>query len=246
MAREATPFGTQPGHANQDSPSIPRKEQKISAKDIDETAKQLAAAQVQASATAKEASTSQAVLQNTTAANRHMLSAFNEKRSLSATDVESWNGIINKGLLGAKKGPTAGVYRGTRKHVTSGNNSYDVDLTKAQAHGQLSNGFVLYHHVPAGEVPSRMTVLLGRVNSLGRHSTLREIAAIYQEFELIHPFLEGNGRTGRVLLDYCLLKAGLPPLPHSSFDTRDVFFMSVEEVEQILNRAYRLQPGRQM
>jgi len=39
------------------------------------------------------------------------------------------------------------------------------------------------------------------------------LASIFhQKFEKIHPFSDGNGRTGRMLLCYMLLKAGYPPL----------------------------------
>lgn len=34
----------------------------------------------------------------------------------------------------------------------------------------------------------------------------------HQKFEKIHPFFDGNGRTGRILLNYILLKSGYPPL----------------------------------
>jgi Fic family protein len=34
----------------------------------------------------------------------------------------------------------------------------------------------------------------------------------HQKFEKIHPFSDGNGRTGRMLMVYMLLKAGFPPI----------------------------------
>ncbi|MCL2061517.1 MAG: Fic family protein [Firmicutes bacterium] len=38
------------------------------------------------------------------------------------------------------------------------------------------------------------------------------LAAHHIDFERIHPFFDGNGRTGRLLLNYELLQMGLPPL----------------------------------
>ena len=39
-----------------------------------------------------------------------------------------------------------------------------------------------------------------------------KIAYYHLEFESIHPFEDGNGRTGRILLNYELLKNNLPPI----------------------------------
>ena len=36
-------------------------------------------------------------------------------------------------------------------------------------------------------------------------------ALFHQKFEKIHPFAEGNGRTGRMLMNYILMKHGYPP-----------------------------------
>lgn len=54
--------------------------------------------------------------------------------------------------------------------------------------------------------------------ALGRYLTgrpaniIERISWFHCEFEAIHPFVDGNGRIGRVLMNHQLLQAGLPPV----------------------------------
>ncbi len=43
--------------------------------------------------------------------------------------------------------------------------------------------------------------------------TLAQLAILHAQFELIHPFLDGNGRVGRMLIPLCLYDKGLLPNP---------------------------------
>jgi Fic family protein len=44
------------------------------------------------------------------------------------------------------------------------------------------------------------------------HPLVEELARLHNEFERIHPFLDGNGRAGRLVLNLVLVRLGYPPV----------------------------------
>jgi Fic family protein len=62
-------------------------------------------------------------------------------------------------------------------------------------------------------VPVQMEALLADYGGMkrGRH-IIEAIAEFHLRFEGIHPFIDGNGRTGRLILNLELIKAGLLPV----------------------------------
>lgn len=64
---------------------------------------------------------------------------------------------------------------------------------------------------PPDEVPLLMKDLFIDFND-DREHILQRIVQFHLEFERIHPFLDGNGRTGRAFLNYQLKLNGYPPI----------------------------------
>lgn len=74
---------------------------------------------------------------------------------------------------------------------------------------------------PAAEVPRLMggmaELLQYEPDGVAEVSILMRAGIAHAQFEAIHPFLDGNGRTGRLLLQLMLKAAGAPPIHLATF-----------------------------
>ena len=76
-------------------------------------------------------------------------------------------------------------------------------------------------------IRQEMERLLKNYNDSSEHIIPR-LARFHIEFESIHPFIDGNGRTGRLLVNLELMKAGYPPID-IKFTDRIAYYNAFDE-----------------
>lgn len=158
-------------------------------------------------------------LRNVTAF-EHALEIASHDRSLAIEDVVS----VHRILMG-EDDPHAGQIRTSQNWIGPGQ-LWSTPLNAS------------YIPPPPENIPALMEDLLERVNR-GEGHPLVEMAVVHAQFEMIHPFGDGNGRTGRALMQMMLQRSRLAPpctLPVSSALAlhKDIYIASLGETSVVV------------
>lgn len=141
---------------------------------------------------------------------------------------------ITKGFLADTMGEIT-IDKIKKLHLKLMSGCYDLDrINKGEHPGEFKKGdyVVGLHDVGASpeDVITELESLLEEVNEVGitPNNSLKVVAYFHCWFESIHPFADGNGRLGRLLLNYILLANDLPPIILFDRD-RNQYYLALEE-----------------
>ena len=73
------------------------------------------------------------------------------------------------------------------------------------------------------DVPAEIAELLDELQEVRPEKILTAAAYFHAKFENIHPFADGNGRTGRLAMNYLLVLYGHPPITIHEEDRKGYF-----------------------
>ena len=80
------------------------------------------------------------------------------------------------------------------------------------------------------EIIERLNRMLVEYNARQPESIIKRIAKLHLSFEYTHPFIDGNGRIGRVLNNYLLIREGFVPI-NIKFIDRAKYYDAFEAFE---------------
>lgn len=96
-------------------------------------------------------------------------------------------------------------------------------------------GGILHRGAPSSKVPELLKELVSWYkNNKVHYPPITLASVIHDQFENIHPFLDGNGRVGRLLLNNILLKHSLPPV-NIHFSNRKNYYSALQEYQKFGN-----------
>lgn len=152
--------------------------------------------------------------------------ALKEERVVDEDFIKTLHAYVLRGSEGA------GEYRTIQNYVGS--------LTK-----------VKYTPCPPSQVPGKMRdYVAGLQEGISENKQIREqenvdwerlfhaLAAHHIEFEKIHPFVDGNGRTGRLLLTYEMISLGLLPVD-IRYEERERYYAGLASYDVKAKRSTR-------
>ncbi len=132
-----------------------------------------------------------------------------EKSLVEHLEVTNYATVLRDVLLGRYREPIAEeLIRTLHRHLLQGIHPEAGQYSK---HHRVIRGVEIALTHPK-DIPEEVGELLAAWGGKPVKKTLREIASFHVQFELIHPFGDGNGRLGRILMALQCLERGYPPI----------------------------------
>ena len=131
-------------------------------------------------------------IRNAKEANELLLTAFNVKRPVDEALIKEFQYKLTQNTYDSRRwqlGERPGEYK--HHDFITGKNEIGA---------------------PPEDVAEELSELVSEMNEVTENNALTAAAYFHAKFENIHPFADGNGRTGRIIMNYILLLNNHPPV----------------------------------
>ena len=152
-------------------------------------------------------------IQNSKAAYERMLSAFDDKQIVDEEFLKEIQMILTNGTYDERR-YQIGERPGEYKH-------HDYVTGKNEVGASVE------------DVQDEVCELLDELKDIDNKNALVAAAYFHAKFENIHPFSDGNGRVGRLLMNYILLIHNHPPITIYEEDRKD-YYNALEKFDEEL------------
>ena len=142
-------------------------------------------------------------IRNAKLANELFLTSFGEKRRMEESLFKDFQKLLTMNTYDARRwqlGERPGEYK-KHDYVT----------------GREEIG------VAPEDVQEEMMEMMDELQDLKQENALTAAAYFHVKFENIHPFADGNGRTGRLAMNYLLVMLGHPPIVVHEEDRKEYY-----------------------
>lgn len=153
-------------------------------------------------------------IQNSKAAYERMLSAFDDKQIIDEEFLKEIQMILTNGTYDERR-YQIGERPGEYKH-------HDYVTGKNEVGASVE------------DVQEEVCELLEELTDIDDKNALVASAYFHAKFENIHPFSDGNGRVGRLLMNYILLIHNHPPITIYEEDRKD-YYNALEKFDEELD-----------
>ena len=150
-------------------------------------------------------------IQNSKAAYERMLSAFDNKQIVDEEFLKEIQMILTNGTYDERR-YQLGERPGEYKH-------HDYVTGKNEVGASVE------------DVQEEVCELLDELTDINDKNALVAAAYFHAKFENIHPFSDGNGRVGRLLMNYILLIHNHPPITIYEEDRKD-YYNALEKFDE--------------
>ena len=161
---------------------------------------------------------------------------LHRRKPLGAEELET-KGVAKavECIKNAKEDLSVELMQKLHKTCFEGSKSFAGKIRNVEVVVRNSKGGILHQGMPVSKLHLALKDMIIWYNkNKSKFKPLVLAAIIHNQFEYIHPFQDGNGRVGRLLLNFILLKKKYPPIS-ITLEDRAEYYATLQEYQKNQN-----------